>query len=241
MSACEKTTTAGSQCCKMMLLCRSILFLCLSANAENILFRGSGENVTLECSYAGCPSSIEGYPGMYLYKDLVKLEEVYYWSERIILREGYNGRIEEKGLLKNHSIIISNLTVDDTGLYKCVYTKLRSKDITCNVYILAVTVNDRVNCAPAYENKTEENPQLHKTTQPHQSPPLVLVIIVTGIICTLVTAIFTLLILPKVRKWTSGRKTRVSAVPSDFIYEVMTKVKPQAAPEDSTPSANGFA
>lgn len=112
---------------------------------ENIaVYRESGESVTLVCSSAGCLSNNEEYVGMYLYQMFKKMEEVLYYhsmlglSDKITPRERYKNRIQTSGSLKNHTIAISNLTVDDAGFYSCVYLKLHRGNVKCNVYTLVV-------------------------------------------------------------------------------------------------------
>lgn len=106
------------------------------------LHRGAGEKVTLECSAAGCPSSIDGHIGMYLYHYFKEKDEVLYYHsttyDKITPRERYMNRIQIKGSLRNHTITISNLTLHDSGLYSCVYKKSANKEVKCNLYMLVV-------------------------------------------------------------------------------------------------------
>uniref|UniRef100_A0A8C4GGU8 Immunoglobulin subtype domain-containing protein n=1 Tax=Dicentrarchus labrax TaxID=13489 RepID=A0A8C4GGU8_DICLA len=108
------------------------------------VYKESGESITLECSSAGCPSSIEGYTGMYLYHEFKELDEVLYFhskpgtADKITPRPRYKNRTQTEGPLKNHTITISNLTVDDTGLYRCAFIKFPGDKVRCNVYTLIV-------------------------------------------------------------------------------------------------------
>lgn len=108
-----------------------------------VVWRESGENVTLECSLAKCPSSIDGFVGMYLYHDLKKCAEVLYYHsspkyDKITPRIGYLERVEMKGSLKKNTVTISNLTVGDSGIYRCVYRGNVATQLKCNVYNLFV-------------------------------------------------------------------------------------------------------
>lgn len=116
---------------------------------NNAVWREAGNNVTLKCSSAGCPSSIEGYDGMYLYhgrdEDHKEQKEVLYchsYSDstyKITPRKRYTGRIGTKGSLLNLTITISNLTVNDSGFYSCAYIKYPSDEVQCSVYTLFIS------------------------------------------------------------------------------------------------------
>ncbi|XP_038568611.1 uncharacterized protein LOC119898545 [Micropterus salmoides] len=213
----------------MVPLCWFISLFCFSASAENIvLSRESGENVTLKCFSAGCLSINEGY-GMYLYHDFSSKEEVFYYyssgsNEKITPRERYKNRIQTNGSLENHTVTITDLTVDDSGIYSCVY-----KDVTtvhCNVYTLCVR-----EVAPCF--RSVEMPCIPSS---EKTLPLGLIIIATFAISTLVNTIFILIIVPRVKQRTSRRQTtRVPQVTNDNMYEVMHTFHPLAASEPSLP------
>ncbi|XP_071360608.1 uncharacterized protein [Trachinotus anak] len=211
----------------MMLLCWSLLSLCLSANAGiTALQREPGENVTLECSLTQCPRSPDELTGMYLYHYSVEKEkELYYYhkSEKISPRSRYSGRVEKKGSLKNHNITISNLTVDDSGLYRCVY-KHSYTEVICNVYILVIS--GEAPCPRSEKEALAEDGE--------KNPPLVLLLAAACSISIIATTIFLLLIVPRVKQWISRRKVRkVPQSSNDYVYEVMTKngLQPLAAVE----------
>ncbi|XP_035492776.2 uncharacterized protein LOC118312356 [Scophthalmus maximus] len=221
----------------MMLLSCSILLLCLSATAEDIVvWRESGENVTLECSLAKCPSSIDGFVGMYLYHDLKKCAEVLYYHsspkyDKITPRIGYLERVEMKGSLKKNTVTISNLTVGDSGIYRCVYRGNVATQLKCNVYNLFVL---GVQPCPRSEEELRDNVS-------ETSPPLVLIIVASCAISIIATVIVILLIF-RVKQWTGGRRSARTA-PNDCVYEVMTKngFNRVAAPEVQLPDVYGFA
>uniref|UniRef100_A0A3Q1HHD6 Ig-like domain-containing protein n=1 Tax=Acanthochromis polyacanthus TaxID=80966 RepID=A0A3Q1HHD6_9TELE len=124
----------------MTLLCWCIMSLCLSVYP--------GGSVTLKCSSEECPQLITGFAAMYLYHEHTGQEEVLYYSsgsessDNIALRQRYNGRIRTTGSFMNHSITISNLAVDDTGLYSCVYVKQVKYKVKCNLkWLLCFSLN----------------------------------------------------------------------------------------------------
>ncbi|XP_050926650.1 uncharacterized protein LOC108875862 isoform X2 [Lates calcarifer] len=231
------------QCCKMMLLCWSTLLLCLSANAEHTaVYRVSGESVTLECSFTESPNSNDELIGMYLYHDAKTQEEVLYYHsspgpEKISPRIRYAKRVEKKGSLKKHTITISNLTVEDSGIYRCVYKKnVQSEDIR-DVYMLVVSAYvchiypfkncDRCQAWCPRQYKVAPYSVSKKESEPDGSEeclPLMLIIGVTSAVSIMVTMIFTWLIVPKVKQWTSRRRIRnVPQQSNEYVYEIMTK------------------
>ncbi|XP_053274918.1 V-set and immunoglobulin domain-containing protein 1 isoform X2 [Pleuronectes platessa] len=125
-----------------MLLSWFIVFLCISANTGDVLLlRKPGENVTLQCSFAECVSSIDGCVGMYLYHGLNPEKEVlyYHYSEKVTPRKRYSQRVEKNGSLGNHTLTISNLVAEDSGLYRCDYKRTTETDVKCTGYILVVS------------------------------------------------------------------------------------------------------
>ncbi|GLD74373.1 uncharacterized protein AKAME5_002570200 [Lates japonicus] len=160
---------------------------------HTVVYRVSGESVTLECSFAESPNSNDELIGMYLYHNAKTQEEVLYYHsspgpEKISPRIRYSKRVEKKGSLKKHTITISNLTVEDSGIYRCVYKKNAQSEDIRNVYMLVVS-----EVAPYSISKKEPEPDGSE-----KSLPLVLIITVTCVISIMVTMIFIWLIVPKV-------------------------------------------
>ncbi|XP_026216473.1 uncharacterized protein LOC113162518 [Anabas testudineus] len=197
----------------MLLLCWFILLLCLHVNAEDIaLCRVTGEDVSLECSSAGCPGSIDGFVGMYLYHSLREKEEVLYYHqdpepEQITPRPRYKNRVQKEGSLKNHTITISNLTLDDSGVYSCVYKNRLNLDMKCNIYILVVR-----------EISHTEDPTTGPSQVPSQvpliipdekCPPPVLFMMATFVAGTLIAMILIKMVVSTVKHCArSRRRTR---------------------------------
>ncbi|XP_026216472.1 uncharacterized protein si:ch211-188c18.1 [Anabas testudineus] len=208
--------------CNMLLLCWFIPLLCLHVNAEDIaLCRELGEDVSLECSSAGCPGSIDGFVGMYLYHFLREKEEVLYYHqdpepEQITPRQRYQNRIQKEGSLKNHTITISNLTLDDSGVYSCVYKNRLNLDMKCNIYILVVRVPSII--------------------PDEKFPYPVLFMIGAFVAGMLVAMILIKMVVPGVKHCARSRRKMRHAplpAPNDCVYEVMNKngLRPSAASE----------
>ncbi|KAK2816872.1 hypothetical protein Q5P01_025063 [Channa striata] len=209
----------------MMLLRWSFVFICLCVGAEDVaVCREPGQNVSFKCSSDGCPSSIDGFAGMYLYHYFASREEVLYFHAhpgpaKITKRSQYKTRVQQEGSLTNHTITIRNLNVNDSGLYRCVYTKFPSIEVNCSVYTLVV----------------REGPSVMPPTT-EKCPPLVLIIIGTFLTGALLSMIFTMMIILRVKQLANNRRRTGNssrAAPSEYVYEVMTKdgLRPFAPPQ----------
>ncbi|KAM7418901.1 hypothetical protein PAMA_016157 [Pampus argenteus] len=238
----------------IMLLCWSMLLLCLSANAEDTaICQDSGEKIQLKCSSAGCPNDIKDYVGMYLYvSQNCKEKNVLYYhpypqsKDKITPSMRYKDRIQTNGSLVNHIITISNLTVTDSGVYRCVYKRFPEGECRSNVY--TVLVKEGVPQMPLlvstrggyFEEEPSQTPYKEANAQSvnQQCPFLPLIISATCAISTLMTMIFILLIVPKVKRCTCSTPQG----PNDCVYEVMTKnrVRHPAAAEQSSSGPSDY-
>ncbi|XP_029366328.1 uncharacterized protein LOC115048744 [Echeneis naucrates] len=200
----------------MLLLWWTLLSTCLTPSAGDFLHRESGENVTLLCSFENDFGDIDRITGLYLHHRLRWEEEVLYYypaTDKFTPRKGYQRRIHREGSLKNFTITIRNLTVEDSGSYQCVY-KQSNKAVNRNVYILVVT-------GEAQRSTSEIKPQCHACDKcPHV--PLVWIIAAAcsiGIIGIIAITFLVVLISTKVKHWCSRKKPTII----DNTYEVMTK------------------
>ncbi|XP_038835167.1 V-set and immunoglobulin domain-containing protein 1-like [Salvelinus namaycush] len=108
----------------VMLLLKCLLLFYLSFNelttaAEAILWVKTGEKFTRKCS-----TTLKDQNGMFLYVGLDR-EVLYYYqrNSKLTPREGYRDRVKTEGPVDQLTITISNLTIEDTGFYRCIYTK----------------------------------------------------------------------------------------------------------------------
>lgn len=185
-----------------------ITLLCSSAASGHVIYKETNGSVTLKCSHEGCFQPTDEYDGMYLYNEF-SVEEVLYLygqSNEITPRKRYSGRVESSGPFMNNSITISSLTADDSGVYRCVYTRGSKENTNCSVYMLVVTGH-----SPFIETPAEENcPQ----------PVALIVILASCVVALLLVNIFFLLVIPKVKE----RRIRRRQPPPEFgVYEVMTR------------------
>ncbi|XP_039880601.1 uncharacterized protein LOC120729162 isoform X3 [Simochromis diagramma] len=160
---------------------------------------------------------------MYLYHRFTEQNEVYYYSNhvnsKVSVRSRFKGRIESNGAPMNHSITVTNLTVDDSGVYICVYTESVDTSVECKVYTVFVRGVHVV------ENCSCENTPKIPTIHPGQDDQHILVLIISiGVLGVLLIVVFILLIIQKVKLKRSGNiRLRRSMQESNDVYEVMTK------------------
>lgn len=194
-----------------MLAYRVFMLLCLlRAASGSLIYRESGESVTLKCSARGYFQSRDQYVFMYLYHEFITRDEVFYWpsfSSSMSPRERYDGRIQSTGVFIDHNVTISNLTVNDSGHYTCVYNELKTAN-KCNEYTLVVRGPSP--CA--------ETPAEAKTPQPLMCQ-VYRDCLIAAVSCIFIVPLIVVL-LPKVKKRCSRRRP---ISPEFTVYEDMTR------------------
>ncbi|XP_071245225.1 uncharacterized protein [Salvelinus alpinus] len=140
----------------VMSLLRSLLLFYFSFNelttaAEAILWVKTEEKFTMKCS-----TTLKDQEGMYLYVGLDRDMEVLYYhqnSSKLTPRKRYWDRVKTEGPVDQLTITISNLTIEDTGVYWCVYTKFNEamyeNDINQGRGSTLVVVNDNEKPCPS--------------------------------------------------------------------------------------------
>ncbi|KAM9491520.1 uncharacterized protein ACWYII_003689 isoform 2-T2 [Salvelinus alpinus] len=140
----------------VMSLLRSLLLFYFSFNelttaAEAILWVKTEEKFTMKCS-----TPLKDQEGMYLYVGLDRDMEVLYYhqnSSKLTPRKRYWDRVKTEGPVDQLTITISNLTIEDTGVYWCVYTKFNEamyeNDINQGRGSTLVVVNDNEKPCPS--------------------------------------------------------------------------------------------
>ncbi|CAI5679955.1 unnamed protein product [Oreochromis niloticus] len=207
----------------MIRLCLAILLICYYCYSESTIFiTEPGESITLKCSSEECPQNNGQYAGMYLYHRFTEQNEVYFYSNhvnsKVTLRSRFKGRMESNGAPMNHSITMTNLTVDDSGVYTCVYTESVDKSVECKVYTVFVR---------AYPGQDDQH--------------ILVFIISICVLGMLLIVVFILLIIQRVKQKRSSKiRPRRSMQESSDVYEVMTKSDLSPVSEHSSESPYEF-
>ncbi|XP_043971223.1 uncharacterized protein LOC122830156 isoform X3 [Gambusia affinis] len=109
---------------------------------------------------------------------------------------------------------ISNLTVNDEGIYKCVFKKTDKVFVSCSIYGVFITETKSCPMMPPTKDSTFVVP---RTT-------LMLFIILICVISVLAMWIFFLLITPRVKQWCIRRRAGGDQkVSTDNVYEIMSR------------------
>ncbi|XP_008412961.1 uncharacterized protein LOC103467975 isoform X2 [Poecilia reticulata] len=198
----------------MALLAYAVLLVCLSAYSESaVISQEPGGNISLTCSSDECPEKINGYNYLYLYREKDEVLFFPFTSQSVAVPRGkYEHRIQTHR--STMTFTISNLTVNDQGVYTCVYKKSDKVFVICSIYGVFIT-------------ETKSSPTMPPTKCPtfvDTRTTLMLFIILICVISALAMWIFFLLIIPRVKQWCIRRRAEGDQkVSTDNVYEIMSR------------------
>uniref|UniRef100_A0A4W5LHG4 Ig-like domain-containing protein n=1 Tax=Hucho hucho TaxID=62062 RepID=A0A4W5LHG4_9TELE len=152
---------------------------------EAILWVKTGEKFTMKCS-----TTLKDQDGMYLYVGLDRDREVLYYYQRdskLTPRKRYWDRVKTEGPVDQLTITVSNLTIQDTGVYWCFYTNFNEityeNDINQGRGSTLVVVNGRSNEKPCPSCMVNI---------------ISIIIIITSLLTILLCVIFLIWVVPRV-------------------------------------------
>ncbi|XP_043971222.1 uncharacterized protein LOC122830156 isoform X2 [Gambusia affinis] len=198
----------------MALLSCTILLVCLSAYSEStVISQEPGGSINLTCSPDECPDKIDGYNYLYLFHEKDEVLFFPFTSQSEAMPRGkYERRIQTDR--STMTFTISNLTVNDEGIYKCVFKKTDKVFVSCSIYGVFITETKSCPMMPPTKDSTFVVP---RTT-------LMLFIILICVISVLAMWIFFLLITPRVKQWCIRRRAGGDQkVSTDNVYEIMSR------------------
>ncbi|XP_055014540.1 uncharacterized protein si:rp71-81e14.2 [Boleophthalmus pectinirostris] len=189
-----------------MLLLWALICLFTFASASEVLQLTPGEILIMNCS-----KCVEGQrTGMYLYQYDEKVAYYHYEDNFVVYNLKDKHRIKQDGSFEKHTITIFNVTVGDSGFYRCIYVKFKERDDTCDTYRVVIK-----------ENSTQK-PVVTPTATTRNTTTYapILIIVITAVVSIIITMIFTLCVIPKVQKWMCSEESGDSHA---NVYEVMTR------------------
>ncbi|XP_029480230.2 uncharacterized protein LOC115103538 isoform X2 [Oncorhynchus nerka] len=180
---------------------------------EAILWVKTGEKFTMKCS-----TTLKDQDGMYLYVGLDRDREVLFYHQRdskLTLRKGYWDRVKTEGPVDQLTITVSNLTIEDTGVYWCVYTNVNKS--TFNNFIIQGKGSTLVVVNATAVTLTPFHPANEKPC-----PSGVVNIIIISILTILLCVIFLIWVAPLVKRCRNQGGSTPQVIP-DSVYEDMTR------------------
>ncbi|XP_042159273.1 uncharacterized protein LOC112264167 isoform X2 [Oncorhynchus tshawytscha] len=218
----------------MMSLLRSLLLIYFSFNelttAADILWVKTGEKFTMKCS-----TTLKDQEGMYLYVGLDRDREVLYYYQhdsKLTPRKRYWDRVKTEGPVDQLTITVSNLTIEDTGVYWCVYTKFNKatyeNDINQGRGSTLVVVNGRYDalqlpCPTATAVTLTPFHSANKKPCPSGVESIIIIIIITSILTTLICAVIFLVWFAPLVKRCCNQGGYTPQVFPDSVYEDMAR------------------
>ncbi|XP_024252287.1 uncharacterized protein LOC112230288 [Oncorhynchus tshawytscha] len=205
---------------------------------EAILWVKTGEKFTMKCS-----TTLKDQEGMYLYVGLDRDREVLYYHQsdsKLTLRKGYWDRVKTEGPVDQLTITVSNLTIEDTGVYWCVYTNVNKS--TFNHFIIQgkgstlVVVNDDVLQLPCPKATAVTLTPFHPANE-KPCPSGVVNIIIISILTILLCVIFLIWVAPLVKRCCKQGGSTPQVIP-ESVYEDMARN--HTSPPDTQVESNPY-
>ncbi|XP_055763081.1 uncharacterized protein LOC129839577 [Salvelinus fontinalis] len=191
--------------------------------AEAILWVKTGEKFTMKCS-----TTLKDQDGIYLYVGLDRDMQVLYYHQRdskLSPREGYWDRVKTEGPVDQLTITISNLTIEDTGVYWCIYTKFNEttyeNDINQGRGSTLVVVNDDVLQLPCPTATAVTLTPFHPANE-KPCPYGVVNVIIISILTILLCVIFLIWAAPRVKRCHNQGGSTPQVIP-ESVYEDMAR------------------
>ncbi|XP_064802451.1 uncharacterized protein LOC135520659 [Oncorhynchus masou masou] len=190
---------------------------------EAILWVKTGEKFTMKCS-----TTLKDQEGMYLYVGLNRDREVLYYHRRdstLSTRKGYWDRVKTEGPVDQLTITVSNLIIEDTGVYWCVYTNVNKSTfknvITQGKGSTLVVVNDDVLQLPCPTATAVTLTPFHPANE-KPCPSGVVNIIIISILAILLCVIFLIWVAPLVKRCCKQGGSIPQVIP-ESLYEDMAR------------------
>ncbi|XP_029480231.2 uncharacterized protein LOC115103539 isoform X1 [Oncorhynchus nerka] len=197
----------------------------LTTAAEAIVWVKTGEKFTMKCS-----TTLKDQDGMYLYVGLDRDREVLYYHQRdskLTPRKGYWNRVKTEGPVDQLTITISNLTIEDTGVYCCVYTTFNEatyeNDINQGNVSTLVVVNDDVLQLPCPTATAVTLTPFHPANEKPCPSGVVNIITITSLLTILMCAVIFLIWLPPQVKRCRKQGGSTPQVIPESVYEAMAR------------------
>ncbi|XP_052346340.1 uncharacterized protein LOC118364832 isoform X2 [Oncorhynchus keta] len=196
-----------------------------TTETEAILWVKTGEKFTMKCS-----TTLKDQDGMYLYVGLDRDREVLYYHQhdsKLTTRIGYWNRVKTEGPVDQLTITVSNLTIEDTGVYWCVYTNVNKS--TFNNCIIQgkgstlVVVNDDVLQLPCPTATAVTLAPFHPANEKPCPSGVVNIITITCLLTILMCAVIFLIWLPPQVKRCRNQGGSTPQVIPVSVYEDMAR------------------